>query len=272
MTKHICDAPLGQINGRTLRSNCKERKLPYKKYPVNSWVDVCHLCDIELLKTARGGLLPFLLNGVMCTVEDVDVKHTFIGTTLFFGCFPMSLNALNGALSLIDYEDPTTLKVEKLGVSLRNMLIQNPQNPDAQNVAYDFSKKVCIWGRGARVWANLLRHNSEGELKNLLYLWLTNVVNNNEIDLLMAISQGIEIKGLGVSFASKHLRMIEPTIFPVLDAVLQEGLGIAVNSKGYQLFQSMLTTFKTQNSIEHNIAKLEAAIFWLVRQNVRSIL
>ena len=86
----------------------------------------------------------------------------------------------------------------------------------------------------------------------------------------MAISKGIEIDGLGVSFASKHLRMIAPETFPVLDQVLSEGLGFALNRKGYALFTQLLRDFMAQHEITEPIATLESGIFLLVRQQVRA--
>lgn len=269
MKHHNCGTPLGKINGRTLRWVCKARGLSYKNYSETSWVEVCPSCDVSLLQTKAGVSLPFLLNGVMRTVTDLDAQSGPIATPIMFGCFPMSLSALNSALNLLSEEDSTTSAVETLGHCLKSMLINDPENLDAKRAVYLFSEQVCQWGRGERVWANLLRHHGQLGLQQLLFDWLVSAANNN--DLLEAISQGAAIKGLGVSFASKHLRMLDPTQFPVLDAVLSEGLGIALNRRGYQLFQSMLINFQSEHSIEFTIAKLEAAIFWLVRQNVRSV-
>ena len=85
-----------------------------------------------------------------------------------------------------------------------------------------------------------------------------------------AIEPGINIKGLGVSFASKHLRMLDPDRFAVLDEVLSDGLGFALNPKGYKLFMQLLQDFSKQNHIKHSLAELESGLFILVRQQVRS--
>lgn len=55
-----------------------------------------------------------------------------------------------------------------------------------------------------------------------------------------AILKGTQIRGLDVSFASKHLRMLEPKKYAVLDNVLSKGLGFALNSRGYRFFLSTL--------------------------------
>lgn len=89
-------------------------------------------------------------------------------------------------------------------------------------------------------------------------------------DYAEAIAPSSFIKGLGVSFASKHLRMLEPTRFATLDDVLHRGLGYALNPAGYNLFMGDLTKFRDDHSIEARIADLESAIFVLTRQLVRS--
>lgn len=78
--------------------------------------------------------------------------------------------------------------------------------------------------------------------------------------------------GLGISFGSKHLRMLDPDRFAVLDSVLSEGLGYALNPKGYALFMRHLRDFHQQLSASgwgHSLARTESGLFVLVRQNVR---
>lgn len=67
--------------------------------------------------------------------------------------------------------------------------------------------------------------------------WLKGTAGASDED---AILGGTNILGLGVSFASKHLRMLAPEKYAVLDDVLSEGLGFALNSKGYRLFPEFL--------------------------------
>ncbi|MNR55158.1 hypothetical protein D3C85_1754790 [compost metagenome] len=64
--------------------------------------------------------------------------------------------------------------------------------------------------------------------------------------------------------------MLAPEKYAVLDDVLSEGLGFALNGKGYRLFLSSLRKFSVDHSISGNLAELEAGIFLLVRQEVRS--
>ena len=64
--------------------------------------------------------------------------------------------------------------------------------------------------------------------------------------------------------------MLDPDRFAVLDEVLSDGLGFALNPKGYKLFMQLLQDFSKQNHIKHSLAELESGLFILVRQQVRS--
>lgn len=83
-----------------------------------------------------------------------------------------------------------------------------------------------------------------------------------------AITLGTGIKGLGVSFASKHLRHLAPERFAVLDDVLTRGLGYAQNPAGFSLLIQSLERLKIENSLTWRMADLEAGIFLLTRQLV----
>lgn len=85
-----------------------------------------------------------------------------------------------------------------------------------------------------------------------------------------AITCGVAIKGLGVSFASKHLRIIDPSRFAVLDDVICQGFGVAMNVQGYLLFLRLLRAFRVEHALSCSVAELESALFLLVRQSVRA--
>ncbi|MEO5560333.1 MAG: hypothetical protein ABIO49_10675 [Dokdonella sp.] len=186
---------------------------------------------------------------------------------LDFCGFPLARSALDQAIASIPELDAnscppgaTTSEVEALGKALRT---------DASDKAIlDFSESVCIWGggQGRRVWGNLRKRNSS-RLAELLRAWLRNM--DPAATYASAIAGGTTIDGLGVSFASKHLRMLDPTRFAVLDSVLSEKLGFALNSNGYALFMRNLCEFKQRIGFEQNIATLEYGIYELVQQAVR---
>lgn len=258
---HECGTELAKINGRTFSSALKTRNAEhgFGTFPNTEWVDVCPKCHKDFL-TISGIDLPFLCgDGVMRTVKDLECQP---GNLDFCG-FYFTLSALQAGIALVQLEDTTTEIVEKFGEALETNL--NPEQ------AFHFSRQVCEWGRGQRVWANLVRRNGESELGEILNNWFAAISQNDDE---VAISLGTRIIGLGVSFASKHLRMISPKRFAVLDEVLSLGLGFALNTKGYLFFLRSLRQFQTElfrcHSVNMSVAAIETGIFMLVRQQVRA--
>ncbi len=199
-------------------------------------------------------------DGVMRTAMDYADGHILEGhPTLAFGISSFSRSAFDAASRLSLEDDPTTLAVEREG----EQWLAAPR----LNTVVHFSEVVCEWGRGERVFANLQRHHAS-RLQDLLFEWLGQVP---VLDANEAIARGIGIKGLGVSFASKHLRMLQPDRFAVLDEVLEQGLGFAGNPAGYQFFLKTLEEFKQREHLGGmSFASIEAAVFQLVRQGVRA--
>jgi hypothetical protein len=174
--------------------------------------------------------------------------------------FRFSESAIRSASALFEKEYKNSQLLEKRGALL------------SLNSSFDdflsFSQAVCIWGGGERVWGNLLRHHGSEKLSKMLKSWLVYARSSQEDE--EAIAMGENIKGLGVSFASKHLRMLKPDRYAVLDDVLQQGLGIALNPRGYRLFMSALRLFRDRHEPQMRVANIEAALFLLVRQGVRA--
>lgn len=204
--------------------------------------------------------------------SDASAELDFCG-------FRFSTNALCSSRKLARQEDDrhaehATSKVEDAG---KHYLAE--PCPDR---ARDFSKLVCAWGRGGRVWGNLERYHP-GQLGERLHGWLSDAAKapDAETAIMPAIDKDDDpddphIKGLGVSFASKHLRMLRPDRYAVLDSVLEQGLGFALNAKGYALFMRQLLQFqqgdlkKALSQQQPTVAEIELGIFGLVRQHVRS--
>jgi hypothetical protein len=261
--KHSCGSPLSRINGRTLKAALNQTKANHQFGVVDNtqWVNVCPTCDAYALGMETIHPWPFLCHdGVMRTVKDFDLKARYFNAEdLDFSGFRFSRSALESAILLARKEFDSSEVVKSLNVALSS---------EGRINFLSFSEAVCNWGRGQRVWANLLRLNDGQEnLESLLHEWLTGVGAASDE---AAILGGTNIQGLGVSFASKHLRMLDPGRFAVLDDVLSEGLGFALNGKGYRLFLSSLRKFSVDNSVSVNLAELESGIFLLVRQDVRS--
>lgn len=250
------------INGRTLRTALKQTEANHALAPfqVTDRVAVDPKRDAYLLGAEFQNPFPFCTgNGVMATVLDVD---TAAPTQIYeLGLFQCTASAFESALHWIQHEDTVTASVEALGRKVSD---------GAWDECYEFSRQVvCDWGRGGRVWGNLNRHYTANALQTELHRWLASVgTADNESS---AIEGGLGIKGLGVSFASKHLRLLDPNRFAVLDDVLSVGLGFALNTAGYALFMHELKRFKETYVISYPVAHIEWAIFGLVRQSVRGL-
>ena len=265
MSSHLdCNVPTAKINGRTLQKALLSTHGLHRfgKFSATEWVGVCPRCDAAFLAGSQGRPWPFLCaDGVMRTVSDFHANGTLRKPRdMDFWGFRFSKSALESGIALIRQEDASTKLVEQAGSKIGSR--------SRSAALLNFSEMVCTWGRGQRVWANLIRHNSDDELGTALAEWV-GIVSDLDDDHA-AIEAGIAIKGLGVSFASKHLRMLNPKRFAVLDDVLSEGLGFALNVNGYKLFLRLLREFIASHNLDCSVSELEGGIFLLVRQNVRA--
>ncbi|WP_346798037.1 hypothetical protein R5M92_04030 [Halomonas sp. Bachu 37] len=161
---------------------------------------------------------------------------------------------------LAQQEFEGTRRIENIGATFLN------NNPTMNSL--DFSQAVCEWGKGPRVWSYLTRHYRLPDLEQALDDWLAIAAATD--DVASAIAPGVAIKGLGVSFASKHLRMLDPYRYAVLDEVISEGLGFAMNPTGYALFLRCLHEFLARHGLPYSVATLESGLFYLARQQVRA--
>lgn len=259
-----CGGQLAKINGRTLKEALNFTKASFSEKNISNvqWVDICPSCDAYALGAETIHPWPFKsADGVMRVVDDYDQGRVVAKRKILDFCgFRFSEAALVSANFLLGVEAEVTQSLELMGGSLS-------ESSSAEDFL-QFSRGVCEWGRGQRVWGNLQRHHGEESLAQVLRSWL--VFANSSCKDEDAIARGADIKGLGVSFASKHLRMLDPKRYAVLDDVLQQGLGIALNPRGYRLFLSALRALAKEIDKPMRIANLEAALFLLVRQDVRA--
>lgn len=252
-----------KIIGRTLKLSLDKLDGNHRFGKVNlkELIKACPICDANVLNLPNGIRLPFMCSdNVMRTTADINNSLEFESSNLDFCGFIFSKSALENTIALIQIEDDDTADVEKLGAKLKDSL--NPEN------SLEFSEEVCNWGRGQRVFANLTRRNISNNLSEQLQAWFQVVIETNDIE--KAISTGIAIEGLGVSFASKHLRMINPHRYAVLDEVISIGIGFALNPKGYKFFINTLQEFKANYNLDYSLGTMESGIFGLIRQQVRA--
>ena len=128
-----------------------------------------------------------------------------------------------------------------------------------------FSKKVCAWAapRGRQVWRMLNKYNKD-DLGKQLCAWFKIAIKTDDAET--ALAPGLDIKGLRVSFASKHLRMLQPERFATLDSILSRELGFALKAAEYPHFLHELQAFRCHyRLLEYNIGTLETGIFLLIK-------
>lgn len=198
---------------------------------------------------------PFVVeDNLFVTVHDTDSPSAIID----FANIRFTRNAFTSAASdLIDHG--LTNDLERLGSELSGDSGQ----------ALKFSELICAWGGGQGVWGDLNRHYSKEQLGAELGKWLLSATYQK--NACLAIAPGVAIKGLGVSFASQHLRHLAPTEFAVLDDVISQGFGYALNPAGYNLFISDLRRLQQSHFREFHelhIADIGAGLLALVRQIV----
>lgn len=262
-----CSGPTSRINGRTLRQSPARRGL-LKKADDKRWIQVCPACEQQDLFDARGIALPFCAaDGVMRTVIDARPENV-----LAVADFRFTRSALDCGVALANLEPPadTAPTTDSVEHEARRYLVA----PSA-SAAAALTKAVCHWGGGGRVFGNLNKRHA-GRLGDVMHRWMQAALTaaSDEEAIALASPQhpaGLP-HGLGISFGSKHLRMLNPDRFAVLDSVLSEGLGYALNPKGYALFMRHLRDFHKQLAASgwgHSLARTESGLFMLVKQNVR---
>ena len=119
-----------------------------------------------------------------------------------------------------------TAEVEKHGAEYIAKGFQNDET-------MQFIKRVCDWGNYSGVAGKVRRYNKRGKIAQIF----------RDCNLLIrasnaqaAIEKITEIKGLGISFGSKHLKFLAPEHAVVLDSIISEHLGYPRTKEGYAEF------------------------------------
>lgn len=164
---------------------------------------------------------------------------------------------------------PNTLNIE----ASANFLKEN-DFPEIETK--EFITKVCKWGNYPGIATRVINNNHFESIQNAFENALEEISNNNIESALTSINQ---LNGLGKpSFASKHLRFLNPENCPVYDNVLNCYLPYPYNPCGYSLFASdckkiarSLEQLTQQNPFERNqnrwfAADVEAALFYYFKE------
>jgi hypothetical protein len=160
--------------------------------------------------------------------------------------------------------DKSTLEVEHAGQQL--VLKAFPVDLTA-----DFVRKVCCWAGYAGIAGKVLRHNSQEKIAETMKRAYDHTERE---DLRAALEAMLGLRGLAVSFASKHLKFLNPNRHVVLDSTISERLGYPRAPDGYCEFvadcASVLTAVKAAKVMRPSgnpfrIADVEMAIFQILR-------
>lgn len=98
-----------------------------------------------------------------------------------------------------------------------------------------FIRSVCAWGGYPGTAARVLEQNAWPDIRRQFGSAIT-ALSLDPPDLPRALRAVQRVRHLGLSFASKHLRLLRPDLCPVLDSTLSENLGYPLDSRGYQRF------------------------------------
>ena len=234
---------------------------------VKGWIKV----DLDKSAYALGAELkhsePFYCqDGTWRAISDYQPDTGFLtaSRSLNFRGVKFSANALNNSIELLAHSE----HIKTLEATLAECL----EHGDTLSVC----RQVCEWGgsTGHRVWGNLQRHCKEmrdadcTSLRDALANWLTHAADQSDVKAVIA--EGDAIKGLGVSYASKHLRLLFPDKYPVLDSLISDAFGYAMNPSGYELFVSMLDQFKNDHPdfSDRTVGAIESGLFRLIQRGV----
>jgi len=125
--------------------------------------------------------------------------------------------------------EPSTLKIETLGSSLID-----EDFPLAGT--HHFVKEVCRWGNYSGIAGRIFEGNADTAIATALRD-AVGILGNPQGNVSAALTRVNRLRSLGTpSFASKHLRFLDPCKCPVFDAVLRQFLPYSFGPDGYALF------------------------------------
>ncbi len=158
------------------------------------------------------------------TIEQKKGKFTLIGVqarrvSIWVSDFPE-------LLARHCLEDPTTHCIERFGKQY--IADEYP----LRQTEY-FVRAVCKWDNDNRIGFKVLRDNDLGSIRNHFRNAQWAMLERKPLG---AIKEITKIKGLGISFGSKHLKFLNPSRAVVLDSIIRDKIGYSNTSKGFCSF------------------------------------
>jgi hypothetical protein len=152
----------------------------------------------------------------------------FVGVSVHFG-ISIPLDDFEGLAQRHEASVGRTSEVESEG-----RLLSGAGFPEAD--CLQFVRDVCRWGGYAGVGGRVIKDNSPREIATALRE-AHGVLQSPNQDLARALGIVNGLKALGTpSFASKHLRFLEPRLCPVFDDYLRTLLPYPFDPRGYAAF------------------------------------
>ena len=165
---------------------------------------------------------------------------------------------------------PNTRNIEVSAITLI-------QSGFPDDLIQNFVRSVCRWGNYEGLAGRILRRNSLNEIRNA-FIEAIERLSIIPIDFSGALASINRLDGLGTpSFASKHLRFLNPKNCPVYDSILDESLPYSFDPQGYarfaqdcSLLADELMRLNVPNPfLERNgnwyVADVEAALFIFIK-------
>ncbi|WP_136949081.1 hypothetical protein [Candidatus Methylobacter oryzae] len=124
---------------------------------------------------------------------------------------------------------PGVSKLEDMATAL---ILKGFSFPEMEN----YIRSVCRWGNFAGVGGRVIKNNTRKQIQNAFVDAYAHL-NTSSPNVSAALSSLNQLHGLGTpSFASKHLRFLNPDICPVYDSILTDKLPYSFSPTGYSEF------------------------------------
>ena len=144
-------------------------------------------------------------------------------------------------------EYPDTLPLEHRGADLAARGF-----PESE--LRSFIQSVCKWGGYSGIGGRVLKNNTLASVRDAL-LEASRFLRSGVTGCRDAITAMNKLHSLGTpSFASKHLRFVNPEICPVFDTILHDALPYTFDPDGYSEFArdcAELTSFLSKEAIRN---------------------
>jgi hypothetical protein len=190
--------------------------------------------------------------------------------TLHAGKYTIALADIPAQVRRYERKIHATRPLEEKGARLREAGVSTER-------LAAFIRAVCRWGGYSGIGGRILKHNKADALQMQFEATIA-ALSRPDPDLCAALGALNRLYGLGrPSFASKHLRFLDPALCPILDSLLADNLVYPANRERYLAFAgdchkvvSKLQQLGITNLVERPsgnwyAADVEKALFVVIR-------